>query len=196
MRISKQSELVDPMREAGYPIENDVADSSSYVVEFPVHVGDGMRSEEHVSMWEQLEMAAFMQEYWADNQVSSTIKFNPGLSKDEFEELVALRGKPRKKKGDLEKIIDLSGKDARSEGHDIARALDHFQWRLKGISMLPKNDDVYEQLPFETITPEDYYERLKNIKEVDYGSVKNANASGEKFCTTDVCEISQIPIED
>ena len=196
MRISKQSELVDPIREAGYPVEDDVADSSSYVVEFPVHVGRGLRSEEHVSMWEQLEMAAFMQEHWADNQVSSTIKFNPGLNNEEFIELVELREKPRKKKGDLEKIANLSGKAARSEGHDIVRALDHFQWKLKGISMLPKEDNVYEQLPFETITSEDYYERLKNIKEVDYGSVRNSKAVGEKFCTTDACEINQVPIED
>ena len=147
-------------------------------------------------MWEQLEMAAFMQEHWADNQVSSTIKFNPGLNNEEFIELVELREKPRKKKGDLEKIANLSGKAARSEGHDIVRALDHFQWKLKGISMLPKEDNVYEQLPFETITSEDYYERLKNIKEVDYGSVRNSKAVGEKFCTTDACEINQVPIED
>lgn len=28
-------------------------------------------------MWEQLSIAAFMQKYWADNQVSATITFDP-----------------------------------------------------------------------------------------------------------------------
>ena len=28
-------------------------------------------------MWEQLSLAAFMQKYWADNQVSCTVTFNP-----------------------------------------------------------------------------------------------------------------------
>lgn len=28
-------------------------------------------------MWEQLELAAFLQENWADNQVSCTVQFNP-----------------------------------------------------------------------------------------------------------------------
>lgn len=28
-------------------------------------------------MWEQLSMAAFLQRYWADNQVSCTITFDP-----------------------------------------------------------------------------------------------------------------------
>jgi ribonucleoside-triphosphate reductase (thioredoxin) len=30
-----------------------------------------------VSMWEQLSLAAFLQRYWADNQVSCTITFDP-----------------------------------------------------------------------------------------------------------------------
>ena len=28
-------------------------------------------------MWEQLSLAAFMQKYWADNQVSCTVTFDP-----------------------------------------------------------------------------------------------------------------------
>ena len=32
-------------------------------------VGEGVRPLNEVSMWEQLLLASFMQEYWADNQV-------------------------------------------------------------------------------------------------------------------------------
>jgi hypothetical protein len=47
---------------------------SSYVIEFPIHI-DGIRTVNEVSMWEQLQLATFLQKYWADNQVSSTITF-------------------------------------------------------------------------------------------------------------------------
>lgn len=77
MRIAKDSELIEPLKKAGFTIEDSVDDKSSTIVEFPVHVGKGIRSEDDISMWEQLEMATMLQKYWADNQVSCTIKFNP-----------------------------------------------------------------------------------------------------------------------
>ncbi|MDP3986606.1 MAG: hypothetical protein Q8P81_00065, partial [Nanoarchaeota archaeon] len=82
MRISRNSELIGPLQAAGHTLEKDSYDSSSLIVGFPVHVGRGVRGEKEVSMWEQFEMAAFLQEHWADNQVSSTIKFHPGLIVD------------------------------------------------------------------------------------------------------------------
>ena len=36
-----------------------------------------MRTIAEVSMWEQLSLAALAQKYWADNQVSCTISFDP-----------------------------------------------------------------------------------------------------------------------
>lgn len=77
MRLSKSSELVEPIRRSGYHLEDSVDDTSSLVVEFPVHVGTHIRSEQEVSMWEQLGMASFLQKHWSDNQVSCTIKFDP-----------------------------------------------------------------------------------------------------------------------
>jgi intein/homing endonuclease len=77
MRLAKGSELIEPIRRSGYHLEDSVDDPSSLVVEFPVHVGKGIRSEEEISMWEQFQMAAFLQRYWSDNQVSCTIKFDP-----------------------------------------------------------------------------------------------------------------------
>jgi hypothetical protein len=47
------------------------------IVSFPVKVADNLRSVHEVSMWEQLSMAAFLQKYWSDNQVSATVTFNP-----------------------------------------------------------------------------------------------------------------------
>lgn len=36
-----------------------------------------LRTLDHITMWEQLSLAAFLQRHWADNQVSCTITFNP-----------------------------------------------------------------------------------------------------------------------
>jgi len=39
------------------------------VAEFPIDSGEGVRTLDDVSMWEQLGLAAFLQRFWADNQV-------------------------------------------------------------------------------------------------------------------------------
>lgn len=74
MRIAKDSDLISSLREAGYPLLDDKNDSTVFVVELPVKI-EGVRKLSDVSMWEQLSVAAFMQKYWADNQVSATITF-------------------------------------------------------------------------------------------------------------------------
>ncbi len=188
MRLSKQSELIKPLKKAGIPIHNDLDDKSSLIVEFPVHVGKDIRNEEKVSMWEQFEMVSFIQKYWADNQVSATIKFNPDLNEKEKEELSKLINKKSKSKSDLEKIVSLNMKQARSEADQIEPALNHFQYGLKGISLLPKKEEIYEQPPFEKISKEEYLERSKNIKPIDFSGIKNEKALGERFCNNDTCE--------
>ena len=75
IRISKNSDLISTIREAGYHIEDDKYSKNSYVVEFPVHEQHFDRSKNDVSIWEQAQNAADYQHYWSDNQVSITITF-------------------------------------------------------------------------------------------------------------------------
>jgi len=75
MRISKDSELLPAILNAGLHIEDDVVDPSSAVVEFPIK-NEG-RSLKNVSIWEQTSLAVFLQKYWSDNQVSCTVTFKP-----------------------------------------------------------------------------------------------------------------------
>jgi len=82
MRIAKTSKLLAPLRKAGYNVEDDQYDKSSCVVFFPVHAEFFDRSKSDVSLWEQLENAAQMQFYWADNQVSVTVTFKKREGKD------------------------------------------------------------------------------------------------------------------
>jgi ribonucleoside-triphosphate reductase len=82
IRISKNSDLIPPLRKAGYFIEDDLYSSNSYVVEFPIHEKYFDRSKNDVSIWEQAENAAVYQKYWSDNQVSITITFKSEEAKD------------------------------------------------------------------------------------------------------------------
>ncbi|MBT3262433.1 fused protease/ribonucleoside-triphosphate reductase [Candidatus Woesearchaeota archaeon] len=78
VRLAKNSDIVGKLVEAGYPVEPAVgSENTTLVTEIPVHAGTGIRTEDDVSMWEQLGIAAFMQKHWADNQISCTVKFDP-----------------------------------------------------------------------------------------------------------------------
>jgi adenosylcobalamin-dependent ribonucleoside-triphosphate reductase len=76
IRFAESSELVAHLREAGYNIEEAFGQKGTVVVEFPVKEALFQKSKAHVSMWEQLEIAAQYQYYWADNSVSVTVTFN------------------------------------------------------------------------------------------------------------------------
>ena len=74
--------MVPILNEAGYKLEEDVYTPNTYCVEIPVWLGSKIRTLANVSMWEQLSLAAFLQKYWADNQVSCTVSFNPKTEGD------------------------------------------------------------------------------------------------------------------
>ena len=106
-------------------------------------------------MWEQMSLAAFMQKYWADNQVSCTVTFDP-----------------------------------KTEGKDIAYALNYFQYQLKGISFLPKmKQGAYRQMPYEEITSKEYHFMVEKLKYLSFRQVKGNEAIVDKFCNNDTCEI-------
>ena len=75
IRFSEDSKVLDKLRRAGYTIEKDKYSPRTMVVEFPVHEPHFTKSKRDVSMWEQLEIAAQYQHYWADNSVSVTVTF-------------------------------------------------------------------------------------------------------------------------
>ena len=77
IRFSKDSPLVSALRDAGYTMEDDVYSPNTICVEFPVHEPYFVKGKRDVNMWEQLEIAAQYQHYWADNSVSITVTFKP-----------------------------------------------------------------------------------------------------------------------
>ncbi len=75
IRLSKNSDLIPNIKNAGYKIEDDSYSPNTVVAEFPIHEKFFDRSKNDVSIWEQAENAAAYQHYWSDNQVSITITF-------------------------------------------------------------------------------------------------------------------------
>lgn len=83
VRLPSNSSWVAPLKKAGYHVEKAVDGHNTSVVEFPVNLGDTLRCQHEVSMFEQLANAAFMQRHWADNSVSCTVSFDPEVETPE-----------------------------------------------------------------------------------------------------------------
>ena len=77
VRFSKNSELVKILVENGYNVEDDSYSPNTVCVDFPVHEEHFIKGKKDISIWEQLEIAAQYQHYWADNSVSITVTFKP-----------------------------------------------------------------------------------------------------------------------
>lgn len=82
VRLQDSSPLVSKLEAAGYPIEDDQYSPNTKVVSFPVEERDFDRNKDDVTIWEQLELAAQIQQFWADNQVSVTVTFKSSEAKD------------------------------------------------------------------------------------------------------------------
>jgi adenosylcobalamin-dependent ribonucleoside-triphosphate reductase len=161
IRLSNQSELIEPLKKAGYNVEPAFgSEDTTTVVEVPVDMGEGIRTADELSIWEQFSLAAFLQRHWADNQVSCTATFNPETEADE-----------------------------------LPHVLNYFQYRLKGISLLPRHPlGAYKQMPYEAIDEKTYHFEVEKLGRLSFVGVEGEEAEIDKFCNNDVCEI--IPISD
>ena len=75
IRFAMNSSLLPALESAGYKIEKDAYSPNTMCVEFPVKEPYFVKGKRDISMWEQLEIAAQYQYYWADNSVSITVTF-------------------------------------------------------------------------------------------------------------------------
>ena len=83
IRFASDSEIVKSLSAAGYRcVDLTPGEPNTKAVYFAIKEPYFDRSKKDVSMWEQLEIAAQVQQYWADNQVSVTITFKEEEAKD------------------------------------------------------------------------------------------------------------------
>ena len=76
-------------RLAGYSVEPDHYASNAMVVSFPVHIPNLQRGKAQVSLREKVDLAARLQYYWSDNQVSCTADFDPATEADLLPEILS-----------------------------------------------------------------------------------------------------------
>lgn len=81
----------------------------------------------------------------------------------------------------------------KNEKSSIAPALHMFEGDLKAVSFLPMADHNYAQPPYRQLTKEEYNSYVGQIANIDfsaiYDGVDNIEAAGERYCTTEGCEI-------
>lgn len=82
IRIKDSHPLVEAAQLCDLWVEKDKYSPNTSVVSFPIHEKHFTRSKQDVTMWEQLEIAAQVQEHWADNAVSATVTFHEHEAKD------------------------------------------------------------------------------------------------------------------
>lgn len=83
IRFASNSGFLQRYREAGYRVvDNLPGEPNTSAIYFPIREEFFGRSKSEVTMWEQLELAAQMQTYWSDNQVSVTVTFSREEAKD------------------------------------------------------------------------------------------------------------------
>jgi adenosylcobalamin-dependent ribonucleoside-triphosphate reductase len=165
VRIADTSPLIAALERAGYPVEPAIQEPATKVVAFPVHFAGCEKYQRDLSIWEQVSLASLHQQFWADNQVSCTVKFQPGESDqissalEHFEH--ALKG-----------ISFLPYMDAA----ELARQVD------------AHGEPMYHQLPYEPITVEEYEVALARISAVDLSDA--VHEVNERFCDGASCKVS------
>lgn len=79
--------------------------------------------------------------------------------------------------------------DKEKDGPDVEKLLAMYIPILKSVSMLPHNNGVYAQAPYEKINQETYNKRLQSYRLPDFISVTGNVPKGSKYCSGDRCEL-------
>jgi hypothetical protein len=81
--------LAEMCRGAGYPVEADAYSDDTAVIAFPVAIPNLARRKSDVPLRGKVDLAAKMQHYWSDNQVSCTAEFDPATEADQIPRLLS-----------------------------------------------------------------------------------------------------------
>jgi len=82
--------------------------------------------------------------------------------------------------------------NAETEKDHVGTVLHMFDGQLKTVSFLPMGNAVYPQMPYTQITKEEYEGYKYKLLPIDFTDVyagMAADAIGEKYCSTDFCEV-------
>jgi len=89
--------------------------------------------------------------------------------------------------------------DKETESQHIGTVLHMHDGQLKTVSFLPSGNDTYPQMPYTQITEQEYKEGQDKLFPIDLSGIyagMAADAIGERYCTTDTCEIKFVKDAD
>lgn len=81
--------------------------------------------------------------------------------------------------------------DKKLEAEYVPTVLNMYEGKLKTVSFLPMGNDVYQQQPYTEISEEEYQKYIGKLQPINMESayLNGKDAEGERYCSTDVCEI-------
>ena len=183
VRLAKHSELIPPLLKSGYTVVPDIYQpESTMIVEFPIDTGEGIRTVNEMSMWEQLSLNAFVQRFWSDNSVSVTIKFDPITEAEQVKHALNYFQYQLKSVSFLPKYQINQNEDQNEEQNEIQYNKRQRVSKEKTIKKI-----VYQQAPYEEISEEKYNELKRNLKELNLDNIKDKDSEEEKFCDGESC---------
>ncbi len=78
---------------------------------------------------------------------------------------------------------------SKEESGQIARLIECYRDKIKGVSFLPNNQTVYSQAPYIPITAEEYEAAIKNLTPVDFHGNLHETEAEERYCSGGICEL-------
>ena len=168
--------LVAMLRDAGYIVTDSVNKGpTTKIVWFPMKYHGKGRSACDVDIWEKVQLAKCLQEWWSDNQVSVTVTF-----KDE-------------EKNQIKPILDYYQYHLKSISFLSEYGSDEEVNNILDIDKLINYNynktTGYSDLPIEPITEGVYDMLVSRLTEVDYTKYNTEAQNVSQFCDSDKCEL-------
>ena len=168
IRMEKTHKIIEAVVNSNYPfVEVDQMDSDKLVIGFPVKTTDGSILKNSETAVQLLERAKFIHDKWI---------------------------KPGHVVGDNTHNVSLTVEYKDGEKDDIIQWMKDNKEHYAGISFLPRTESIYTQMPFQSITKEEYDSMVVQIQRpIDYVSVDWTGTvddrMGELACVNGACEI-------
>ncbi|BCD60466.1 MULTISPECIES: fused protease/ribonucleoside-triphosphate reductase [unclassified Nitratiruptor] len=82
---------------------------------------------------------------------------------------------------------------SRYNAKDLSQIIKYFLPMIKSLTLLPKEETVYPQMPFESISEMEYKEKVSQLPTIKWNQLSGHHADSERFCSARSCEINQSP---
>jgi ribonucleoside-triphosphate reductase len=213
--IARNSPMFKVLVNAGVPYDDLKYDKGSVTFQYPILQGPAKPAEQ-VTLWEQAMNLVTIQREWSDNAVSNTLYFKPywlltKKIKDGIEDFLltfkaikteSYKNSTTKLENETEKVLlkhDAEGKpielwyykyNPNHEENDIEPVLSMIVPVTKSVALLPHTPKgVYDNMPEESLSKEEYAQRLANISPIDWSLFRGSDGQDERYCEGPSCTI-------